>query len=188
MLKTDDFGGTVITVKFGRNIFDSVRKFLQFQLTINMVAMAIVFIGAILFTEPVLTSVQILWVNLIMDTFAALALATEAPVDSLLLRDPQSTTAPIINRQMMRNIFGWSIAQIAIMLIILYYTDSIFKLNMPSHDIGFYWGVNDTVNYPNYTGSIVEGEPTPLLHVYTLAFHTFVIMQLFNIINARKLG
>jgi len=90
VLTGDDFCATVATVKYGRNIYDSVRKFLQFQLTINVVAMTIVFMGACIFGNDVLTSVQILWVNLIMDTFAALALATESPNNSLLKREPQS--------------------------------------------------------------------------------------------------
>lgn len=77
ILITNDFNATLVCVKFGRNIYDSVQKFLQFQLTVNVVAIFIVLLGALLLNEKVLTSVQILWVNLIMDTFAALALATE---------------------------------------------------------------------------------------------------------------
>lgn len=84
VLLEDDFNATLICVKFGRNIYDAVQKFLQFQLTVNVVAIAVVLLGAVILNEKVLTSVQILWVNLIMDTFAALALATEPAVDSLL--------------------------------------------------------------------------------------------------------
>lgn len=109
ILTKDDFCATLATVKYGRNIYDSVRKFLQFQLTINVVAMTIVFMGACIFATDVLTSVQILWVNLIMDTFAALALATEPPTNALLLRQPQKRDESIINHQMWRNIFGWSV-------------------------------------------------------------------------------
>lgn len=88
VLTKDDFCATLSTVKYGRNIYDSVRKFLQYQLTINFVAMVIAFSGACIYGEDLLTSVQILWINLIMDTFAALALATEPPTDALLLRQP----------------------------------------------------------------------------------------------------
>lgn len=97
VLTEDDFCATVAAVMFGRNIYDSVRKFLQFQLTINCVAMAIVFFGACIFNRDVFTSVQILWVNLIMDTFAALALATEPPTRALLNREPQKRDENIIN-------------------------------------------------------------------------------------------
>ena len=81
VLTDDNFCSVLTAIKYGRNIYDSVRKFLQFQLTVNLVALFIVFSGAIIFADPPLTAVQMLWVNLIMDTFAALALATEAPSD-----------------------------------------------------------------------------------------------------------
>jgi P-type Ca2+ transporter type 2B len=85
VLLDDNFASIVTAVKWGRNIYTNVRKFLQFQLTVNVVAMFIVFLGGAIITDPPLTSVQMLWVNLIMDTFAALALATEPPTDELLL-------------------------------------------------------------------------------------------------------
>ena len=84
ILLDDNFASIVTAVKWGRNIYTNVRKFLQFQLTVNCVAMFIVFLGGVVVAEPPLTSVQMLWVNLIMDTFAALALATEPPSDDLL--------------------------------------------------------------------------------------------------------
>jgi Ca2+ transporting ATPase len=79
VLTDDNFCSVLTAVKYGRNIYDSVKKFLQFQITVNIVALFIVFSGAIIFADPPLTAVQMLWVNLIMDTFAALALATEPP-------------------------------------------------------------------------------------------------------------
>ena len=71
--------------------------------------MFLVFAGACLFGEEPLTAVQLLWVNLIMDTFAALALATEPPNDSLMLRQPAKKTDAIVNEVMWRNILGQSI-------------------------------------------------------------------------------
>lgn len=88
ILLDDNFASIVTAVKWGRNIYTNVRKFLQFQLTVNCVAMFIVFLGGVALSEPPLTSVQMLWVNLIMDTLAALALATEPPSDDLLLQQP----------------------------------------------------------------------------------------------------
>ena len=105
-LLKDDFSDIITAVKFGRNIYDNVRKFLQFQLTVNVVAMFIVFAGACLFSDTPLTSTQMLWVNLIMDTFAALALATEPPNDELLLRAPAKKSDAIVNSVMWRNILG----------------------------------------------------------------------------------
>jgi len=81
----DNFASIVTAIKWGRYIYTNVRKFLQFQLTVNVVAMFIVFIGSVVLRDPPLTSVQMLWVNLIMDTCGALALATEPPSDELLL-------------------------------------------------------------------------------------------------------
>mmetsp|Transcript_65613 Transcript_65613/g.90754 ORF Transcript_65613/g.90754 Transcript_65613/m.90754 type:complete len:591 (+) Transcript_65613:990-2762(+) len=88
VLTNDDFSSILVAVLYGRNIYDNVRKFLQFQLTVNVVAMFIVFSGAVIFAEAPLTAVQMLWVNMIMDTFAALALATEPPSNTLYDRKP----------------------------------------------------------------------------------------------------
>lgn len=182
VLLNDDFCATLATVKFGRNIYDSVRKFLQFQLTINVVAMTLVFMGACIFGEDVLTSVQILWVNLIMDTFAALALATEPPTDELLLRQPQDRDESIINPQMWRNIFGWSFAQIILVFVVLLWGKDIFDLP---------YDAAEKIEYlPVLPGMPEDSKkiPTNKLVIYTIAFQTFVFMQLFNQINARKLG
>lgn len=75
---------------WGRNIFDAIRKFIQFQLTVNVVAVTLAFIGTLSEKngDSPLTAVQLLWVNLIMDSFAALALATEPPTPELLERKP----------------------------------------------------------------------------------------------------
>jgi Ca2+ transporting ATPase len=88
ILLDDNFSSIVVALKYGRNVYDNVRKFLQFQLTVNVVAMFIVFLGSVILKDSPLTAVQMLWVNLIMDTFAALALATEPPQDSILDRQP----------------------------------------------------------------------------------------------------
>jgi Ca2+ transporting ATPase len=106
VLLDDNFASIVTAVKWGRNIYTNVRKFLQFQLTVNVVAMFIVFLGGAVITDPPLTSVQMLWVNLIMDTFAALALATEPPSDDLLNQAPYSRNEKIVTAVMWRNIIG----------------------------------------------------------------------------------
>jgi Ca2+ transporting ATPase len=72
----DNFNSNVKAVLWGRNIYDSIRKFIQFQLTINVVAVVITLIGAALLQKEVLRPIQMLWVNLIMDSLASLALAT----------------------------------------------------------------------------------------------------------------
>ena len=92
ILLDDNFSSIITAIKYGRNIFDCIRKFLQFQLTVNVVAIFMAFLGAAIIKESPLTPVQMLWVNLIMDTLAALALATEPPADELLFRMPYSRT------------------------------------------------------------------------------------------------
>jgi len=82
----DNFSTIITALKFGRNVYDNVRKFLQFQLTVNVVALFIVFFGSVVLKDSPLNAVQMLWVNLIMDTFAALALATEPPAFDILER------------------------------------------------------------------------------------------------------
>jgi len=105
---------------WGRNIYDSVRKFLQFQLTVNLVAVISVFVSAFFLSEAIFTPVQMLWVNLIMDTFASLALATEAPTRKLLLRKPHKRTDYIISTKMMKHIAGQSLFQTIILLVIIF--------------------------------------------------------------------
>jgi P-type Ca2+ transporter type 2B len=106
ILLDDNFASIVTAVKWGRNIYTNVRKFLQFQLTVNVVAMFIVFLGGVVVADPPLTAVQMLWVNLIMDTCAALALATEPPNDNILENPPYSRTELIVTPIMWRNIMG----------------------------------------------------------------------------------
>ena len=86
VLLDDNFSSIIVALKYGRNVYDNVRKFLQFQLSVNVVAMFIVFFGSVVLKDSPLTAVQMLWVNLIMDTLGALALATEPPTDDILLR------------------------------------------------------------------------------------------------------
>ena len=88
ILTDDNFTSIVKAVMWGRNVYDSIAKFLQFQLTVNVVAVVVAFIGSCAIQDSPLKAVQMLWVNLIMDTLASLALATELPTPELLLRKP----------------------------------------------------------------------------------------------------
>lgn len=120
ILLDDNFSSIVTAMKWGRNIFDSIRKFLQFQLTVNMVALILAFTGAAVLKESPLNPIQMLWVNLIMDTMAALALATEPPTEELLTRKPYSRTENLITPDMWRNIIAQGILQIIILGAILF--------------------------------------------------------------------
>jgi len=162
----DNFNSIITAVKWGRNIFDCIRKFLQFQLTVNVVAMFMVFLGGVVLRESPFTPIQMLWVNLIMDTFASLALATEPPKDELLQRKPYGRDENLINGVMWRNILGQSIYQIIVLIILLFFGPQI--LDIPSGIKNEHWTPENAVHY-------------------TIVFNAFVFMQVFNEINARKL-
>ncbi|XP_073522670.1 plasma membrane calcium-transporting ATPase 4 isoform X5 [Phyllobates terribilis] len=165
ILTDDNFTSIVKAVMWGRNVYDSISKFLQFQLTVNVVAVIVAFTGACITQDSPLKAVQMLWVNLIMDTFASLALATEPPTESLLLRKPYGRNKPLISRTMMKNILGHAIYQLTIIFTLLFAGETFFDIDS---------GRNSPLHSP------------PSEH-YTIVFNTFVMMQLFNEINARKI-
>lgn len=178
VLTDDNFCSVLTAIKYGRNVYDNVRKFLQFQLTVNIVALFIVFAGSVIFADPPLTSVQMLWVNLIMDTFAALALATEPPSDLLLDRKPHARDESIVSKTMWRNIIGQSVYQIGWLLVILFAGKELFNLPYPA-DTKFYNGKEDNAGQQDSMNKTIN---------YTILFQAFVFMQIFNQINSRKLG
>ncbi|XP_060628995.1 plasma membrane calcium-transporting ATPase 4 isoform X4 [Anolis sagrei] len=165
ILTDDNFTSIVKAVMWGRNVYDSISKFLQFQLTVNVVAVIVAFTGACITQDSPLKAVQMLWVNLIMDTFASLALATEPPSESLLLRKPYGRNKPLISRTMMKNILGHAVYQLTIIFTLLFAGEKFFDIDS---------GRNTPLHSP------------PTEH-YTIVFNTFVMMQLFNEINARKI-
>ena len=116
----NNFSSIVTAIIYGRNIYDNIRKFLQFQLSVNFCACILVFICACVGNETPLTPIQMLWVNLIMDSLGSLALATEPPYEELLQRAPTKRNESIINGRMWKHIIIQSICQI-ILLVILYF-------------------------------------------------------------------
>ncbi|XP_063783717.1 plasma membrane calcium-transporting ATPase 1 isoform X6 [Pseudophryne corroboree] len=165
ILTDDNFSSIVKAVMWGRNVYDSISKFLQFQLTVNVVAVIVAFTGACITQDSPLKAVQMLWVNLIMDTLASLALATEPPTESLLLRKPYGRNKPLISRTMMKNILGHAVYQLVVVFTLLFAGEKLFDIDS---------GRNAPLHAP------------PSQH-YTIVFNTFVMMQLFNEINARKI-
>ena len=100
----DNFNSVFKATQWGRNILDNIRKFIQFQLTINVVCLAITFLGgATLGTAP-FSVIQLLWINMIMDTLAAISLATEPPIADSIKLEKQKKTDKIILPQMWRNV------------------------------------------------------------------------------------
>ncbi|XP_026673716.1 plasma membrane calcium-transporting ATPase 2 isoform X5 [Ceratina calcarata] len=166
ILTDDNFSSIVKAVMWGRNVYDSIAKFLQFQLTVNIVAVIVAFIGACAVQDSPLKAVQMLWVNLIMDTLASLALATEMPTHDLLLRKPYGRTKPLISRTMMKNILGQAVYQLTVIFMLLFVGDKMLDIE---------------------TGrGVAEAGGGPTQH-FTVIFNTFVMMTLFNEFNARKI-
>lgn len=146
----------------------------------NVVAMFIVFVGSVVLRDPPLTSVQMLWVNLIMDTCGALALATEPPSDDLLNQKPYPRNEIIVNPIMIRNIIGQALYQMTVLLVLLFAGKDIF---------GFVYDEDTTFKLTKVDGvDVYTAETISKLTHYTIIFHSFVFMQIFNEINARKLG
>ena len=119
VIMDNNFSSLVVAIIYGRNIYDNIRKFLQFQLTVNFCACLLVFICACIGNETPLTTIQMLWINLIMDSLGSLALATEPPYDELLNREPTKKNESIINGKMWKHILFQSLFQL-ILLLFLY--------------------------------------------------------------------
>ena len=119
VIMDNNFSSIVTAIIYGRNIYDNIRKFLQFQLSVNFCACILVFVCACVGNETPLTPIQMLWVNLIMDSLGSLALATEPPYEELLLREPTKRNESMINGLMWKHISFQSLVQI-ILLVVLY--------------------------------------------------------------------
>ncbi|KAI4108038.1 MAG: hypothetical protein L6R37_001320 [Teloschistes peruensis] len=169
ILMDDNFASIVKAIMWGRAVNDSVKKFLQFQVTVNITAVVLTFISAVANDneESVLTAVQLLWVNLIMDTFAALALATDPPTPNILNRKPEPKSAPLITLNMWKMIVGQSIYQLAVTLVLYFAGSRFIPYANPKA------GVTTTASHED--------------QLQTLVFNTFVWMQIFNQYNNRRL-
>ena len=123
----NNFSSIVTAIIYGRNIYDNIRKFLQFQLSVNFCACILVFICACIGNETPLTPIQMLWVNLIMDSLGSLALATEPPYEELLQREPTKRNESMINGRMWKHIIIQSLCQIILLVLLYLYAPEIIK-------------------------------------------------------------
>ncbi|KAJ5379628.1 calcium ion P-type ATPase [Penicillium cosmopolitanum] len=128
IIMDDNFASIVKAIAWGRTVNDAVKKFLQFQITVNITAVVLTFVSAVASNDEVsvLSAVQLLWVNLIMDTFAALALATDPPSAYVLDRKPDPKSAPLITLTMWKMIVGQAIYQLAVTLVLHFKGQSLF--------------------------------------------------------------
>jgi len=197
ILIDDNFVSIVGAVRWGRNIYDNIQRFIQFQLTVNVVAVGCAVVGAITIQQSPLTATQMLWVNLIMDTMASLALATAPPDEEVLHRAPQSRNDAIITRRMWRNILGMACYQLTLLFILVFAGEDILPeydcdekshLCNPKNDgyvrSGRMYSVGgDKDYYENFNDPNIG----PSRH-FTYIFNIFVLMQLSNEINSDTLS
>ncbi|VAI44628.1 unnamed protein product [Triticum turgidum subsp. durum] len=158
----DNFASVVKVVRWGRSVYANIQKFIQFQLTVNVAALIINVVAAISSGNVPLNAVQLLWVNLIMDTLGALALATEPPTDQLMKRTPVGRRRePLVTNIMWRNLFIQAVYQVAVLL----------TLNFRGRDLLHL--TQDTLEHSSKVKN-------------SFIFNTFVLCQVFNEFNARK--
>lgn len=175
ILLDDNFASIVTAAKWGRNVYASIQKFLQFQLTVNISAVITALVGAFTYHRSPLAAIQLLWVNLLMDALASLALASEPPDDRLLQKPPVNRSRHMVTKRMWANMWGQAIYQIIVIMTLLFAGPDIFGFN-PGH--------LEEQNGPHELGE--DWKKRKSTH-YTLIFNTFVWMQLFNEVNCRNL-
>ncbi|KAI8802205.1 PMCA-type calcium-translocating P-type ATPase [Cladochytrium replicatum] len=189
VLMDDNFSSIVKAMMWGRTVSDSVKKFLMFQLTVNISAVLVAFITAVAGAgeKSVLTAVQLLWVNLIMDTLAALALATDRPQPDILARPPQSKTSRLISISMWKMIIFQAIFQIAVNLSMYFAGAQILQLKELAAAGGpsqFNPKAYPTDKAAQAAFEIARNQYAVLR---TVVFNTFVLLQMFNQINCRQI-
>ena len=173
----DNFTSIVKSCMWGRCVFSNIRKFLQFQLTINLVALIVAFVAAVSTGQTPLNVLQLLWVNLIMDSLAALALATEAPTKHLLEQLPHGRNEPLINSKMAKHILVQGAYQCLWLFLIFY--------GLPAH----YEAFKVYPCEPDETElECSERQEHEQRKTNSLVFNAFIWMQLFNEINSRKIN
>lgn len=157
-LLDDSFHAIANAVMWGRSLYKNIQRFLYFQLVVNLSALLLVLGGSIIGTEMPLTVTQILWVNLIMDTFAAMALASLPPSHEVMRNKPRRDTDFIISRPMARGILFYGMVFFLGMFMFLIWCER------------------------HGAGSVVD------VHELTIFFTTFVMLQFWNLFNAKSLG
>ena len=155
-LLDDSFGSIVNAVMWGRSLYKNILRFLYFQLTVNVAALLLVLAGSLIGTEMPLTVTQILWVNLIMDTFAAMALASLPPTKEVMDEKPRKASDSIITKPMLKGIVGMGVMMFIALFVYLLHC--------------------------------LQGDGDVQIHELSMFFTTFVMLQFWNLLNAKALG
>ena len=175
----NSFGSITKAVLWGRSLYRNIQKFILFQMTINVAACLIVLIGAFLGTESPLTVTQMLWVNLIMDTFAALALASLPPDERVMRDKPRHLNDNIVTRPMAGGIIGTGIAFVLLLFGLLQYFKHVDITSLAQFDLSLFF--THFFNFAPVPGGLTRYE-------LTLFFSIFVFLQFWNMFNAKAFG
>lgn len=164
-LLDDSFASIVNAVLWGRSLYRNIQRFLYFQLVVNVVALLLVIAGSLVGTEMPLTITQILWVNLIMDTFAALALASLSPSREVMKEKPRKQTDFILSKNIIRGIVTTGLGMFVVMFLFLLHCEGVM-----------------TFGWEEYTDKGID------IRELTWFFTTFVMLQLWNLFNAKAVN
>ena len=202
IIMDDSFTSVVKACSWGRNIYDNIKRFLQFQLTVNVGALLFTVIGAIFLKEAPLQAIQLLWVNMIMDSLASLALATELPRPDLLERPPQNKDDFVVSRKMTKHILYMSLFQMVILFIFLFGGE--YMIPEPEEKLRFeayreivgmekndyvFPGRLYKINGDELYKAVIElpGIDGDSSRHMTFIFNLFIWLQIVNMLAARKI-
>jgi magnesium-transporting ATPase (P-type) len=213
IMLNNDFSASMKAVMWGRNIFANTRKFIQFQVTVNFTCLLITLGGAIMYSDPPINIVQLLWVNLIMDTFAAIALSSEPPQPSIIRGHPIRSNDKLMNPVMWRAIIGMTLFIVVMMTLLFVFGKWWFGFNNPvlcyetvSTEIiddttglgtGVYEDITSEVTCADEEDGIYSyttelgtstADQVAKITMFTIYFNSFMMMNIFNFFNCRKIG
>lgn len=198
IMATDEFFSLARAVMWGRNIYTNVRRFVQFQFTCNISTLVTVFMGYCFLIESPLNAIQLLWINLLMDTLAALALATTPPFTSIMQERPVRNDDQTLTAVVWRQIYALSLWNVIVMAIVIFAGKGIYGIEYDRHNTMLSTTEEDEANVcaEDDQACLDEQESTGVLYTgglgkkrhYTIIFQTFVFLQFFNFINCRMVG
>nr|CAD2187102.1 unnamed protein product [Meloidogyne enterolobii] len=165
IITDDNFNSLIKAIFWGRHIYDSITKILQFNLTVFFVEIVISVIGTLLILDTVLKFKQLIWVNIFISIMGSLALAADPPKEDLLNRKPLGWKSPLISKTIKKNIIGQTIYQLICLFVLIFNGHKFF-------------GIESDLR--------AQLRAPPGQH-FTIVFNTFVMLTLFNIINCRKI-
>ena len=170
ILINDDVSSMINAVLWGRNIYCNVRRFLQFQIIFNVTTVLIVFIGAIFRGATLFSVIHLLWMNMIMDTLAAIALAAERPEPEAIKEKPVTKDDNLITPYMWKQITGMTIYISTVMFIMFWFNEDFW---------GFTYRMEDDM--------FNKGEPTLKCYAFTMLFNLFIWLHIFNLLACRDI-